>query len=92
MKQTIFVVIFAAFATIANPCSATQASDSGAVREFVPEYLGRLYTVVETPVMTGNKATVKAKLVDLICTLELARNATANLSGWVVEKLDCKKS
>ena len=91
MNRALSVMAFAVFLSAAGSCVAAQAGSSDAAKELVPEYLGKLYTVVETPVMAGNKATVKAKLVDLSCTLELVRHATANPSGWVVETVDCKK-
>lgn len=91
MNQTLFAVGAAALVAITNPCAAAPSGSPDAARELVPEYLGRLYTTVETPVVVGNRATVKAKLMDLNCTLLLVRHATANTSGWVVEHVDCKK-
>jgi hypothetical protein len=71
--------------------AAGNAGSVEAAKDMVPTFLGKLYTIVETPVVQGDRATVKAKLLDLNCTLTLVRHATANSSGWVVEKHDCKK-
>lgn len=77
---------------IEDAVNSLEAGSVGAAQKLVPEYLGRLYTVTETPKLVGNKATVKASLLDLSCTLELVRSVSANDSGWVVEKVDCNKS
>lgn len=80
------VVVFSAIG------AGFEAGSSEAAQKLVPEYLGRLYTVTETPKVNGNRATVKASLLDLSCTLELVRSVNANDSGWVVDKVDCNKS
>lgn len=91
LNKTLCAISVVTLMTSTNLCAAAQAGSAEAAKELVPEYLGRLYATVETPVVTGNNATVKAKLLDLNCTLDLVRHTTANTTGWLVEKVDCKK-
>lgn len=91
MNCSSVVVGVAAFLAIANPCVAAQPGSVDAAKLLVPEVLGRLYAIIETPTVVGDTATVKATLLDLHCNLKLVRNMTANSSGWVVATADCKK-
>jgi hypothetical protein len=91
MKVSAFVMMFSMVLASGMQCFAADAGSSGAAKDLVPEYLGKLYTIVEQSVIQGDKAIVKAKLFDLNCILTLVHHATANKYGWVVEKQDCKK-
>lgn len=68
-----------------------EAGSADAARKLVTEHLGQPYALTETPKVNGNKATVKASLVDLSCTLELVQSVSANEFGWLIEKVDCDK-
>lgn len=91
MNRTLLVMAFITFLSAARHVAAAQTGSADAAKEIVPEFLGKTYTVVEMPAIIGNNATVKATLVDLHCTINLVRHATANPSGWVVEKVVCNK-
>jgi hypothetical protein len=90
MNRTLLAMVFIAFLAAAKHVAA-QTGSADAARAIVLEFLAKTYTVVEMPVIIGNKATVNATLVDLHCALNLVRHATANPSGWVVEKVVCNK-
>lgn len=59
-------------------------------RALVPNYLGKLFSVVDVPVIKGDHATVRATILNQSCDLTLVKHHSANESGWVVEKQDCK--
>lgn len=66
------------------------------IKKFVPEYLGKLYTNVDSVTINGTRATVNATLQKQHCTLELfsldrppTENATKKPVDWVVDKVEC---
>lgn len=80
-----------AFVPISSLCSAERDNKAKAVTELVTISLVKLYTIVEPPVWTDDKAVVKARIVDLDCTVHLVRNEGANVYGCLVDKLKCTK-
>ena len=91
MKFASFVVMFSMLLANSIQCLAADAGSLDAAKDMVPAYLGKLYTILEKPVIQEDKAIVKAKLLDLDCAVTLVRHSTANSYGWVVDKHDCKK-
>lgn len=76
-----------------RPVSETAVPGSAeAVKAMVPAYLGQLLTVVDTPVVKGDTATVRARILDQTCNLTLTKNPAANEFGWVVSKQRCNKA
>lgn len=84
---------FALLLCIVTPIAvaAPEPGSAEAVKAMVPVYLGQLLTVVDAPVVKGDTATVRAKILDMSCDLTLIKHPTANESGWVVSKQSCKK-
>jgi hypothetical protein len=71
--------------------AADAPGSAAAAKAMIPAYLGQLFTLVDTPVVKGDHATVHARILDQSCDLTLVKHPTANESGWVVEKQACKK-
>lgn len=65
-------------------------SSAEAAKALVPVYLGKLFTLVDSPTIKGDRATVHATILNQSCVLTLVKHPTANESGWVVENQDCK--
>ena len=53
-------------------------------------FLGSLFSVVDTPVVSGDHATVRTTILNRVCHLTLDRHVGSNSNGWwVVSKSDC---
>lgn len=91
MKLSILISACFMILTVSAQCLAVESGSAEAAKNRVQEYLGRLYSTVEPPVIQGDEATVKAKLLDLTCILTLVRHPTQNSAGWLVAKHDCRR-
>lgn len=69
-------------------------------KEFVTAYLGKLFTIVDQPVMTGDTAAVHATVLGQSCDLILIRHPdqvdpvqpVMRLAYWIVQKQSCVKT
>jgi hypothetical protein len=86
----VLVLIMAVEASAATPTPGS----ADAAKGMVPDYLGRLFSVVDAPVMgkDGATATVHVQILDRSCDLSLRKHLGANESGWVVERQECKST
>ncbi len=64
--------------------------DTVAIKELAPVYLGTLFTIVDEPVVTGDRASVHATILNQSCNLTLVRNPLGQRL-WQVEKQNCQK-
>jgi len=55
----------------------------------VPSYLGQLYSIVGTPVISADHATVDVRLFSHLCHVSLDR-AGASATGWLVQSQQCE--
>lgn len=66
--------------------------NTDAIEDLVPIYLGRLFTIVDAPVVNGNSATVHATILNRSCNLTLVKRVLENESSrWILTEQDCKK-
>jgi len=87
MKVLLAIVLSLATST----CFADEPGSAKTAQALVPELLGRLYTVADTPTIKGDVASVHATILDLTCHIELQRRLDALPAGWIATKIDCKK-
>lgn len=69
-----------------------QGGSAEAVKRLVPVYMGTLFTIVDEPVITGDSATVRARIVDQQCDLVMKltpRPGKHAASEWRVSQTTC---
>lgn len=89
--KNVLLIALALAASIAFAADPAPGS-ANAIKVMVPSYLGKLLTIMDEPVISGNHAKVHAKILTQDCHLVLARHATANEFGWVIERHECSES
>lgn len=83
-------VLVALLLTVLMAQGAPVPGSEDAVKVMAPEFLGQMFTVIDSDRVSGDRATVKATIIDRVCVLSFVKDVTANARGWVVNDVKCK--
>ncbi|MCF5371254.1 hypothetical protein [Pseudomonas syringae] len=100
MKRTLHLLpLMLAILAGCNEAATTETGlkpgTAAAAKELAPEYLLKMFTVVDEPLIEGDAATVNVVIFNQNCALTMQRSKTKNSEnayGWIVNKTSCAAS